>query len=293
MKRSKYIVVLIILVSIYFISKLSGCKSNDGIIDTKESIETQSSDTRCISEIQNLLCEANAYLILISNSALLPTQSCPTLTFNGNVNSGEILIDYGLFPCINLSDSIRRSGSFKLIYSIDTILNKDSIHATFQFINYKIYKTATSFDTNDYINVTGTDELFSKRIDNNNFKSVVTTNNTLLSQKNYKSLQLNLNFNSYVSNPNNLDDDIYYIYGYGQIYNQKDSTTYQCQFPGNDPVTIFVNCRYPVKGIIELSRNGEKTTYADFYRLNGSCDDEVTISKGDLINYIFLNQTDF
>jgi hypothetical protein len=293
MRASNYIIAIIFIVSIYTMSKFSGCKSNDGIIDITESISTESSDTRCISELQNLLCDANAYLILIANSAALPSQTCPTITLNGNINSGELKIDYSQIPCINLSDSIRRSGSYKIIYTIDTLQNKDSIHATFQFTNYRIYKTATSFDTNSYINVTGSNELVSSRVDNNNFKSFITSNNTLFSQNSYKTLQLNLNYNSYISNPAISDDDIYYIYGFGQVFNQKDSSTFECQFPEGNPLTMFVNCGYPVKGSFQLSSSKEKTTYIDFYRLNASCDDEVTIAKGTLIEYIFLNQTDF
>jgi hypothetical protein len=273
----------------------ANCNKNDILSPEDSDITNESAFSRSTTEIQKVLSNSNSYMIMVANNVSSIPGSCPSVSINKS--SGSITVNYGSSPCINNTDSIRRSGSYTINYYIST--GGDSLAASIIFNNYNVYKVKGISGDNSYVTITGLTTINTKKIITQEFPLYSNYQSTFYTDVSFtkstggvKAITLTMNANVIINNPQVFTDYSFYITGSGTLTNQNSNITYSYSIDTGFPVTLETSCQYPLSGKVYMDLNSDRFT-VDFSPYNSSCDDVATITKFGVVKYINLSSVDF
>ncbi len=274
---------LMVIIVISYVANFSGCNNlGDLITPEDQDVTVEAAFMRGTSEIISVCSNVNVYLVLIANGITNITD-CPDVSVNGS--SGRFTVDYGSG---RICDSIKRSGSYTVNYFINS--TGDSMAATINFNNYKVYKIITSDAS--YASITGNDNISAKNYIGNAYQSRFNISNTISTNTgNSKTVSLTLTVpNANINNTLPVFGS-FNITGSGTLYNVNQNSSYNYTADPSSQVIYSNDCKQPTSGKIYLDNSGNR--FSADYSPNSNCTGVVSITKFGITKYVNLTTIDF
>ncbi|MBN1996237.1 hypothetical protein JW935_01710 [candidate division KSB1 bacterium] len=200
----------------------------------------------------------NLAKIMAPADTLLPDEwTCPYIIWDKDTRA--LVLDYGT-GCMGNDERIR-SGKISITIS-GSLLQGVSI--TLDYENYSVDQTTLSGS----VTVTG-----------QGTQMIVTIAGGQVKNENGTwSVDATLSVTAVLGDLETLDDDYYMIEGAGTV---KDAENKSYTFTITEPLSMSINCEYPMMGKMEISVSMAFTAMVDYFPEKGDCDDivEITIGK--------------
>ncbi len=190
---------------------------------------------------------------------LLPdVWTCPYLIWDETART--LLLDFGYLGCRG-KDGRTRSGSITLSLQGRLV---GGVSLTLSYDDYQIEQTELEGD----VTVTGKSDAVNVVIAGGKIKNA---NGTWF-------VDADLSVTAVLGDEETLDDDYYMIEGSGTVTDAEDN---KFDFTITEPLSMSINCEYPMQGKMQVSGGMTFTAGVDYYPEEGDCDDiaEITIGK--------------
>jgi len=162
--------------------------------------------------------------------------------------------------------------------------------AYISFSGYKVYRTI--YSDSDYVLITGSDIITTKKIGNNVYQSNYNISNTLTTNKgNSKTINLLLSVPNAVINNTLPVSCTFYITGSGTLNDINQNLSYNYTADPSFPVVYSNTCKHPTSGKIYLDNSGNR--FSADYSPNSNCTGVVSITKFGIVKYVNLTTVDF
>ncbi|MBM4158376.1 MAG: hypothetical protein FJ216_06295 [Ignavibacteria bacterium] len=288
--RNAVIPLALLILTITLMTFNSCDKLSDIITPQDIDITNEGSLIKNVNELLNIMTASASYINKAAKTGNILSPGCPTITVIPS--SQTITVSYGNSPCMDLSDSLMRSGSYSISYYFNS--SKDSLAGSISFSNYTVYRRSGFFGDTNYVKFTGTDKISMKRNSGQlNYQSVFTmSNNTISNFSSPAQINMNLNIIADFGDSVIFNDDIYDIAGYGTVSGGND--IYGYNIDNANHLILYNSCRYhfPEQGRVTLILSGNDFG-VDFYPNGGVCDAVVMISKYGFSKVVDLLSVDY
>lgn len=281
MKKILYTLPLILIVLTLTLTQI-GCKGDEVVTPEDVNLDKEATESKNLVELAKVLTEANSISWKYLNS-IASSGSCPSYNFDSSVTA--LGVSYGDFPGCISSDNTKRSGSYRLTPKM--FGSGDSTFSNISFLDYMVYKFATTVDTNR-IRMIGSLAVSSKKVTGTsyNFRAsgevIYVTNLGASKSITINSINGSVNYNT----PGTSTDDTYSIYGSLKIID--NGVTYDVTITQSGALQITAACHYPLSGSAQVG-----AVNSDFSPNSNACDGLVRLNKGSTTKTYDLNDVNF